>query len=1018
MVHQGDASQDYYTFTGAPRRPPVDDTGPLVRTDGGGGVGVVEIRLLGLVEVWAAGRRLPAGPPQQQTVLAALAVDAGRAVPVEQVIDRVWADAPPARARVAVAVRITHLRRLLAAAEAAEVAGAGDRAGREPAAAAGAERWIRWQAGGYVLQVEADRVDLLRFRRLAASARRSERTDAERVALLDEALRLWRGVPLAGLRGEWAARMRDGWWPERLEATVEWGWAALRLGHYARVVPVLRDLVEQHPYDEPLAVVLGWALGADGRRGEAAEHCRAVSHRLRQEAGVDPGPQLRALHRAVLGDQPLPALPPPPTPVASPAVTPAQLPGDVPGFAGRVEHLARLDALLAGAATEAPTAVVITAVSGTAGVGKTALAVHWAHRVAARFPDGQLYVNLRGFDPGGQVMEPAAAVRGFLDALGVPAERIPADLDAQAAVYRSLLAGKRLLVVIDNARDAEHARSLLPGTPTALAVVTSRSLLTDLVAADGAYPVALDLLTEAEAWELLERRLDPGRVAAEPDATQRIVGACVRLPLALALVAARAATHPSFPLAAVAAELIDAAGQASLPDDSDDVISRVRAVFSWSYTTLSTPAARLFRLLGLHPGPDTTAPAAASLAGLPTTQARPLLAELARAGLIGEQTPGRYGFHDMLAAYAAHLTDTVDTARERAAATVRLLDHYAHTAHTADRHLHPSRDPIAVPLTPPAPGATPEEPTDQRAALEWLEVERPVLLAAQQLAAAAGLDARAWQLAWALDTVLDRRGYWREWASAWQAALPVAGRLPHPAAATAHRLLGAAVTRLGHNERAHTHLQQALRRYVEANDPVGQAHAHLDLALLWDRRGRPDRALDHAQQALTRYQAVGHRRGQAAALNNVGWDHVLLGDHPQALTYCQQALTLYQQLGDRWGEAATWDSLGYAHHHVGHHIQAVDCYHHALILFRDLGDRHEQAETLTRLGDTHHAAGHADQARTAWTTALDILTELDHPDADTVRAKLGTLDQTPPVQPGTGPPQPDAENELVPPAER
>jgi tetratricopeptide (TPR) repeat protein len=760
------------------------------------------------------------------------------------------------------------------------------------------------------------------------------------------------------------------------------------------VIPVVRDLVEQHPYNEALAVLLGWALAADGRRGEAAEHCRTVSHRLRQEAGVDPGPALRALHQAVLADQPLPALPPAPAPAASPAARPAQLPGDVPGFAGRAAHLARLDTVLATAAADAPTAVVITAVSGTAGVGKTALAVRWAHRVADRFPDGQLYVNLRGFDPGGQVMAPAAAVRGFLDALGVPAERIPAGLDAQAALYRSLLAGKRILVVIDNARDADHARPLLPGTPTALAVVTSRDQLTPLVAADGAHPLTLDLLTHDEARELLERRIDPGRVTAEPRAVDQIIGACARLPIALALVAARAATHPSFPLAALAAELPSAGDWTARLDDGD-ILSQVRAVFSWSYTTLTPPAARLFRLLGLHPGPDTTAPAAASLAALPLAQTRRLLADLVRAGLLGEPVPGRFGFHDLLAAYATHLARTEDTEDEREAATVRLLDHYTHTAHTADRLLNPARDPIPVPLAPPTPGATPEQPGDHDTALGWLDAELPVLLAAQQRTAGTGRNPHTWQLAWALDTMLYRRGRWHEAADVWQTALPAASRLPHPAAAHAHRMLGGAAAMLGDHERAHAHLHHALHLYTEAGDPVGQAHTHRGLGYLWEWRGRPEQALDHAQQALTLYQAAGHRRGQAVALSTVGWCHALLGDHTAALTSCQQALTLLEQLGDRDGQAGTWDSLGYAHHHLAHFAHAADCYQHALTLYRDLGDRHNEADTLTRLGDTHHAAGQPDQARAAWTTALDLLTSLNHPDSAAVRGKLATLDQRP-----------------------
>jgi DNA-binding SARP family transcriptional activator/tetratricopeptide (TPR) repeat protein len=970
----------------------------------------VEIRLLGPVEVWVGGQAVPAGPPQQRTVLAALAVDADRAVPVERVIDRVWAEDPPAAARAAVAVRVSGIRRQLAEAASAEVGRAGPAVRRGPAGGSdlltrtrSEGRWVARRSDGYVLRVDPDRVDLLRFRRLVADARRGERSDAERVGLLGEALGLWRGVPLAGLAGEWAARQRDSWRLERVGAVLEWGRAALRLGQHAEVIAVARELVEEYPHNEALAVVLGWALAADGRRDEAAEHCASTSHRLRTELGTDPGPALRQLHHAVLNNGPLPALPPPPAPAATPPAVPAQLPADVPGFAGRAEQLAHLDTLLTAAATAAPTAVVITAVSGTAGVGKTALAVRCAHRVADRFPDGQLYVNLRGFDPGGQIMEAATAVRGFLDTLGVPAERIPADPDAQAALYRSLLAGKRMLVVLDNARDAEHARPLLPGTPTALAVVTSRNQLAGLVAAAGAHPVSLDLLSAEEARELLARRIGPGRVAAEPRAVEEIITACARLPLALALVAARAATHATFPLTALVAELATV-GDRTGRLDTGDVLTQVQAVFSWSYTTLTPPAARLFRLLGLHPGPDTSAAAAASLTGAPLTDTHASLAELTRAGLLTEHAPGRYGFHDLLRGYATDRAHTEDSEDERAAAMVRLLDHYTHTAHTADRHLYPARDPIVVPLIPPAPGATPEQPGDHDSALGWLDAEWPVLLAAQRRAAGTGRDTHTWQLAWALDTVLYRRGRWQERSGAWQAALPAAGRLPHPAAAYTHRSLGQAAAMLGNQERAHTHLHHALHLYTEAGDPVGQAHTHHALSLLWERRDRPEQALDHAQEACTLYQAAGHRPGHAHALNSVGWYHALLGDHTAALTYCQQALTLLEQLGDRDGQAHTWDSLGYAHHHLSHHTHAADSYTHALTLYRDLGNRYGEATTLTRLGDTHHAAGRPEAARTAWTTALHILTDLHHPDADTIHTKLDTLDQTPPTtRPGPDP---------------
>jgi len=882
---------------------------------------------------------------------------------------------PPARVEQAVWTRVAGVRRVLTA---GIEAAAGPAGGRTGAGAAGPGLLV-WQSDGYVLRVEPDQVDLLRFRRLARAARRRDCPDPERMVLLGEALRLWRGVPLAGLAGEWAGRQRDSWRLERLDAAVAWAAAALRLDRHAEVIPVLRGLVEEHPLSEPLAVALVRGLAADGQRAAATAECAAISERLTRELGTTPGRELRFLRQALVDDRPLPAGPAP--------VVPAQLPGDVRGFAGRGEHLARLDALLAGAPDEQPKTAVISAVSGTAGVGKTALAVRWAHRVADQFPDGRLYVNLRGFDPGGQIMAPAEAVRGFLDALGVPAARIPAGLDAQVALYRSVLAGKRVLVVLDNARDAEQARPLLPATPTARAVVTSRNQLTGLVAADGAHPIRLDLLTAGEARELLARRLGPSRAAAEPEAVEQIIAACARLPLALAIAAARA-QQSSFPLTTLAAELTQA-GRPLEELDAGDTVTQVRAVFSWSYTALTPAAARLFRLLGLHPGPDISAAAAASLAGTPPAGTRRLLAELTSAGLLSEHAPRRYGFHDLLAAYAADLVHDTDPDEERRAAATRLLDHYTHTAHTAARLLFPARDPIAIPLAAPAAGAAPEPPADLAAALAWLTAEHPVLLAAQRLAAGTGFDTRAWQLAWALDTFLSRQGHWPDLAGAWRTALAAADRLGNvTASAFAHRGLGWANRLLGDHDEAHIHLRRALDLGAEAGDQVGQAHTHRALSVLWEWLDRPDRAIEHAAQALDHYQAAGHRQGQAEALNSLGWYHAMLGDHAQALTACQQALTRQQQIGDRNGEAATWDSLGYVHHHLGQDSQAVDCYQHALTLYRDLGDRHDEASTLARLGDTHHAAGRPDAARTAWAGAVGILTDLDHPDAVDVRAKL------------------------------
>jgi tetratricopeptide (TPR) repeat protein/transcriptional regulator with XRE-family HTH domain len=671
------------------------------------------------------------------------------------------------------------------------------------------------------------------------------------------------------------------------------------------------------------------------------------------------------------------------------ATAPAQLPLDVYGFTGRVAHLDALDRIAA-AAGDQPTAVVISAIAGTAGVGKTALAVHWAHRVRGGFPDGQLYVNLRGFDPSGTVMDPVEAIRRFLDALGVPPGRIPADPDAQVGLYRTLLAGKRMLIVLDNARDPDQVGPLLPGAPGCLVLVTSRNHLSGLVATMGAHPIALDLLAVDEAWDLLAHRFGPGRVAAEPDATDEIITCCARLPLALAIAAANAATQPRLSLAAIATDLRDSHDRLGVLSTGDTPSADVRAVFSWSYHILTPVAARLFRLLGLHPGPDISTPAAASLAALPIDQTHTLLTELARANLIVEPVPGRYAFHDLLRAYATNLAHTTDPEEQRHAVTHRILDHYLHTSYIAHRLLDPVRDPLV--LGPPQPDVVLDRPAGHEQALDWFAAEHAVLLAAVDHAAATGFDSHTWQLASTLDTFLARRGHWRDLAAIWRAAVAAAERLADPTAqAHAYRFLAHAYTLLGHLDDAHTPLRRGLALTIQTGDLVGQAHLHHSLTYVLERQARHTAALDHARQALDLYRAAGHRRGQASALNVVGWYHAQLGDHQQALTACRQALTLFQELDDRDGYAATWDSLGYAHHHLGDHTQAIACYQHAVDLVRNLGDRYNEATILTHLGDTHHVTGDAYATRTAWQQALTILDELDHPDADGVQSRLRGL---------------------------
>jgi tetratricopeptide (TPR) repeat protein/transcriptional regulator with XRE-family HTH domain len=669
---------------------------------------------------------------------------------------------------------------------------------------------------------------------------------------------------------------------------------------------------------------------------------------------------------------------------------PRQLPGAVACFTGRAGQLQALTGMLDAAQAGGPGTVVISAIGGTAGVGKTALALHWAHQVAARFSDGQLHVNLRGFDPSGAPTTPAQAIRAFLDALGVPPGRVPPDPEAQAGLYRSLLAGRRMLIVLDNAADEQQVRPLLPASPDSLVIVTSRSQLGGLAAADGARLVTLDVLSHGEAVQMLTARLGTARAAAEPDGVDRIADLCACLPLALAVAAARAATRPRFPLAALAAELADSADRLDALDAGDPATS-VRLVFSWSIGQLSEDSARMFRLLGLHPGPDISVPAAASLAGIAEARARGLLAELARAHLIAEHVPGRYAFHDLLRAYAAEQARAHDSQDDRESAIGRVLDHYLHTAASGALLLFPAKEPVV--LAPPRPGTALAQPADCPQALAWFEAEHHVLLAAIALAAGSGSGSgsHSWQLPWTMAEFLQARGHYQEWAAIQRTALAAATRLGDTAAqALSGRLLASACTDLGDHDQARRHYASSLTLYQRVGNHLGEAKIQHSLGVLAERQGRYADALGHADEALRLYQAIGDKASEAIALNAVGWYHGLLGDYQQARAFCRRSITLGAETGNRRLEGYAWDSLGYAEHQLGNLPEAAACYQRALSLKRESGDRFGEAATRTHLGDTRHAAGELAQAREAWQQALAILDDLQHPDGDKVRAKLCT----------------------------
>ena len=632
----------------------------------------------------------------------------------------------------------------------------------------------------------------------------------------------------------------------------------------------------------------------------------------------------------------------------------------------------------------------IVLISGMAGVGKTALAVHWAHQVAERFPDGQLYVNLHGYDPSGAPLRPAEAIRGFLDALGVPAARIPAGTQAQAGLYRSLLAGQRMLILLDNARDAAQVRPLLPGSAGCLVLVTSRSQLTGLAAADGARLLTLDVLADAEARALLSRRLGSERVAAEPDAAAELVMLCARLPLALNIAAARAAARPDHPLAAVAAGLARRTGRLDALDTGEPA-SSARTVFSWSYRNLSQPAARMFRLLGLHPGPDITAAAAASLAGIPAGQARRCLDELTATHLVAEQVPGRFSFHDLLRAYAREQAGSCDGGAAQHAALSRMLDHYLYTAQARPGSC--ARAGTCSRCPRPATGCSLS--SMQAARLRWPGSSPNARLC---------LRLSAWR---PTPGLMPRPG---SWAGSWVATCTGAGigrsgwpscTPPWPPPNTAPTwpgrptptvTSGAAQVCLGFGPDADAHLRLALGLYQRLCDSAGQAHALLYLGrMLEEVQGRPREGLRYTLQARELFRAAGHKAGQANATSNAGWCHSVLGEHEEALACYQQALALDREIDNRDGECCTWDHLGNTYHRLGRHDQAITCYEHSARLFRELGNRPDLAEVLTHLGDTRHAAGHPDDARTAWQEAQVILDSLRDPSVSQILARLSRL---------------------------
>jgi tetratricopeptide (TPR) repeat protein len=739
---------------------------------------------------------------------------------------------------------------------------------------------------------------------------------------------------------------------------------------------------------------VGWRA-ALGRPAEALAEYARLRRVLVGDLGVEPGPPIEALQAAILDGQALPPFStggPPNRPAAGPMTelvsarpTPRQLPGAVRHFTGRSAELRALTELADLARTGE---TVVAAISGMAGTGKTALAVHWAHRVTQRFPDGQLYVNLRGFDLSGTPMTPAEAIRVCLDALGVTTAQLPVSIDAQVALYRSLLAGRRMLVLLDNARDDEHVRPLLPGTPSCLTVVTSRTQLTGLAAADGAHLLDLGLLTREETRALLARHLGPARLAAEPAAVDELITRSGRLALGASIRAARAAARPGHSLVAQVAQLRDARERLDAME-TGDAAAGLRTVFSWSVQNLSPSATRAFRLLGLHPGPDISLPAAASLLGVPLRDARAAMGELARAHLVTEHVTGRFAAHDLLLAYAAEQAEAAETSTSRCAATRRVLDHYLHTARNSAQALGRLPQTDHVRLRPLPSDVAAEEFASPGAALEWFKHEQPVLAAVVAWSAENGFDACCWQLSWLLMAAYDREAQWLAMAGAHQIALTAARRLNNRRAeGLARRALGYAHGRLGNYEQAAAHFHAVAEIHRSAGDDRDCAVSRRGLAWVLGLRGHHHEAMAQAQDALRLTRGAQPVSEHAHALNMVGRCYAYLGAYQQAVVSCGQALVLHQDTADLMGQAEAWYSLGLAHQYAGRPDESIAAYQQALDLFQQLGDRHYIGETLTGLADTHQALGNRATAVRLWQCALGIMADIRHPDTDHVRAQL------------------------------
>jgi DNA-binding SARP family transcriptional activator/tetratricopeptide (TPR) repeat protein len=889
----------------------------------------MEYRVLGPLEVRADDRVLDLGGLRQRRILAMLLLHADRVVSVTRLAEAAWTEETPATTRRQVQNRMAALRSVLT-----------------PAGG-----FIDTAADGYLLRVRPGELDAHVFDDLLTRGRA-----AGDPAVLRRALGLWRGPALADLDSPVLAREAAALDEQRLAAVEDCVELELAAGRYEALVGELSDLVRANPLRERLVGQLMLALHRSGRSDTALAAYDELAGRLAEELGLDPGAELRRLRDAL---EPLPGSPPP-------THVPAQLPADVSSFTGRVGDLFTLDEILVDG--HASPTLVISAIAGMAGVGKTALAVHWAHRIRDKFADGQLYVNLRGHART-PPLRPIDALAGFLRALGVDAHRVPTELSGVVALYREVVADKRVLVVLDNAADAEQVRPLLPPGPGSLALVTSRDALDSLVERDGARRLTLDVLSAEEAGVLLARILDPARVDAEPVATAELARLCAYLPLALRITAANLADGES--IAGYVDRLAAGNRLAGLSIEGDRQAA-VRAAFDLSYAALPGPARRMFRLLGLVPGPDVTAAAAGALADLSTVDARTLLGRLAAAHLIDRSAPGRYVFHDLLRLYAGEHV----RADPEPAAAARLYDFYVYNARAATDVLYPGVMHLPLPERAPGVWTVPAfaGPTE---ALAWLDAERPNLVAAATSAATDGTPRAAWLLTDVLRGYLFLRANLVDGMTVARAGLAAADAAGEPRAqAMAHLSLANMYTQQSGYTQAVEHLTITLDTARRTGWPEAQSAALGALGTAYRLLGQPQRAADHLAEALVLDRRLDRRAGVAVGLVTLGTVYREMGRLEQACACHVEALALYEAAGARSGQATALDNLAEACHDLGRLDEAGKYLDRAEVLCREGGARDAEADVLRIQAAVDRASGDHERAVERAGAALDLAREI------------------------------------------